>query len=127
MMDTQGGNAMAQVEVVDNLVWDEKHFPAPPAVPGYAPRELNHHERALEGVSARLARGDASTRMVCDAVEEWARSCARDPHFANPRHIDVIVRYLRTKARDFIERGYSPFVIVDETRAILKTAGLDPG
>ncbi|MHB1086322.1 MAG: hypothetical protein ACYCZ0_01070 [Minisyncoccota bacterium] len=119
---------MAQIEVADgNVGWDEKHFPAPPPVPGYAPRMLSEHERALEGACTRLTRDEASTRMVCDAIEEWARGCARDPHFANPRHIDVIVRYLRTKARDFIERKYSPAAIVDETRALLKTAGLDPG
>ncbi|TSC63077.1 MAG: hypothetical protein Athens041674_325, partial [Parcubacteria group bacterium Athens0416_74] len=100
---------------------------APPPVPGYAPRELNHHERALESACTRFASGKASTGVVCDAVEEWARSCVRNPDFGNPRHIDVIVRYLRTKARDFIERKYSPAAIVDETRALLKTAGLDPG
>jgi hypothetical protein len=119
---------MALIEVADgNVGWDERYFPELPHVPGYAPRVLNEHERALERACARHTRGEASTGVVCDAVEEWARSCARDPDFANPKRIDVIVRYLRTKARDFIERKYSPFVIVDETRALLKTAGLDPG
>lgn len=128
MMDTQGGTAMAQIEVVDgNVGWDEKHFPAPPHVPGYAPRKLSSREHALERACTRLTCDEASTRAVCDAVEEWTRSCARDATFADPRHIDVIVRYLRTKARDFIERKYSPAAIVDETRALLKTAGLDPG
>ncbi len=119
---------MAQIEVVDgNTGWDEKHFPAPPPVPGYAPRELNEHERTLEQTCARLIRGEACARAVCDEAEKWARSCTRIPDFANASSIDTIVRSLRTKVLEFIERKYSPFAIVDETRTLLKTAGLDPG
>lgn len=119
---------MAHIEVVDgNIGWDERYFPAPPSVPGYAPRELNEHERAIEQTCARLIRGEASARMVCDTVEVWARSCTRIPDFASPRHIDVIARYARMRVLKFIERKYSPFAIVDETRTLLKTAGLDPG
>lgn len=120
---------MVQIEVVDkNVGWDERHFPAPPPVSGYAPRALNEHESALEDACARLSPGDESTvREVCEMVEKWARSCPRSPHFTSFTRTDEIVRYIRTKVLDFVERKYSPCAIVDETRILLKTAGLDPG
>ena len=98
---------------------DVKHFPVPPRVLGYLPRELTVPEQILE-LDCEFGKRERVKFIVAYGIRISAES---------QRRMQTTIDRLTQDARDLVDRcfnrRYSPFAIVEEIRQFRINNGLD--